>query len=61
MKNKELIKKLEKLSVKRAAPRGFGDTVAAVLRKLGVQPCESCKRRQEALNKRFPYQRSLFK
>ena len=35
--------------------RGLGDTIAKVTSKFGVTPCGRCKKRQEALNKRFPY------
>lgn len=35
--------------------RGFGDTIAKVTKAVGVKPCGRCKKRQEALNKRFPY------
>ena len=35
--------------------RGLGDTIAKVTKAIGVKPCGRCKKRQEALNKRFPY------
>ena len=44
----------------RMQPRGFGDTVAnAVNKYTNVKPKEGCgcKKRQEALNKMFPYKR----
>ena len=44
----------------RMQPRGFGDTVANAINKYtNVKPkgdC-GCKKRQEALNKMFPYKR----
>ena len=61
MKLSDKLEKLSKLTVKRTDPRGLGDTMANVLKKFGVKPCESCKKRQGVLNKIFPYQRSLFK
>lgn len=30
---------------------GLGDAVAAVLKAVGVEACESCKKRKEALNR----------
>ena len=35
--------------------RGVGDTIAKVTKAVGIKPCGKCKKRQEALNKRFPY------
>jgi hypothetical protein len=35
--------------------RGFGDTIAKITSAVGIKPCGGCKRRQEALNRRFPY------
>lgn len=35
--------------------RGLGDTIARVTSRLGIKPCGGCKRRQEQLNKMFPY------
>jgi len=62
MKNADLINKLKKLTDgRRVVSRGLGDSMAIMLTKLGVEACESCKKRQEALNKMFPYKRSLFK
>jgi len=35
--------------------RGLGDAVARVIHAVTrIKPCESCKRRQQWLNKRFP-------
>lgn len=31
--------------------RGLGDVVAKATKAVGIQPCEGCKKRQEALNK----------
>ena len=44
----------------RMQPRGFGDTVANAINKYtNVKPQEDCgcKKRQEKLNKMFPYQK----
>ena len=35
--------------------RGLGDTVAKITRKLGIEPCVKCKKRQQKLNEMFPY------
>lgn len=35
--------------------KGLGDTVEAVLKKVGVKPCRPCQRRKELLNKLVPY------
>ena len=37
--------------------RGLGDTVAKVTKAFGVKPCGRCKKRQETLNKAFPYKK----
>jgi hypothetical protein len=36
--------------------RGLGDTVAKLIKKTtGIKPCGGCKKRQEWLNRMFPY------
>lgn len=35
--------------------RGFGDTIAKVTDFFGIKPCGGCKKRQEFLNRVFPY------
>lgn len=35
--------------------RGAGDLVARITTAVGVKPCEPCKRRQQALNRWFPF------
>tara|TARA_R110000824_G_scaffold100551_1_gene239083 strand:+ start:738 stop:926 length:189 start_codon:yes stop_codon:yes gene_type:complete len=38
--------------------KGFGDTVSKIIKKLTfgkAEECEPCKKRKEALNKKFPY------
>ena len=57
----DAMEKLKRLTVKPTRPKGLGDSMAAVLNKFGIKSCESCKKRQEVLNKIFPYQRNLFK
>ena len=42
------LKKIEK-------SKGLGDTVKKVTEKLGIKQCGGCKRRQEKLNRLFPY------
>ena len=40
--------------------RGLGDTLARVInRTTGIEPCSSCDKRKDALNKWFPYQKDL--
>lgn len=34
---------------------GLGDTVKKVTNALGIKQCEPCKKRQQRLNKMFPY------
>ena len=34
---------------------GLGDTIKKVTDKLGIKQCGGCKRRQEKLNRLFPY------
>lgn len=38
--------------------RGLGDTIAKAARTLGIRPCGGCKRRQQQLNRWFPYNRT---
>ena len=35
--------------------RGMGDVVAAVTKAVGIKPCQSCRKRQEALNRAMPF------
>ena len=35
--------------------KGLGDTIAKITTALGIEPCEPCIKRKEALNKMFPY------
>jgi len=43
-------------AAKKAKPsRGFGDTIAKMTTALGIKPCGGCKKRQEKLNRAFPY------
>jgi hypothetical protein len=35
--------------------KGLGDTVKKVTNALGIKQCEPCKRRQQKLNRLFPY------
>ena len=39
----------------KAPSRGLGDTIAKITRAVGIRPCSGCKKRQAALNRRFPY------
>ena len=40
---------------KNKASRGVGDTIAKVTSAVGIKPCGGCKKRQQMLNKAFPY------
>ena len=35
--------------------RGIGDVIARMTKAVGIAPCDSCKKRQESLNKMFPF------
>lgn len=37
--------------------KGLGDTVKKVTEKLGIKQCGGCKKRQEKLNRLFPYKK----
>ena len=42
--------------------RGLGDTLARVInRTTGIEPCDSCNKRKEKLNKWFPYTKKEIK
>jgi hypothetical protein len=45
----------ETVEKSRSRIRGLGDVVAAATSAVGVKPCGGCKKRQEALNKMFPF------
>ena len=40
---------------KKRKPRGLGDTIKNVTDRVGIPRCGGCKKRQEKLNKLFPY------
>jgi hypothetical protein len=46
---------LAALKAASAPSRGFGDTIAKITKAAGIKPCGGCKKRQEALNRLFPY------
>jgi len=35
--------------------KGLGDTVKKITDKMGIKQCGACKKRQEKLNRLFPY------
>ena len=37
--------------------KGLGDTIKKVTNKLGIKQCGGCKKRQEKLNRLFPYKK----
>lgn len=42
---------------RRKKSKGLGDTVAKITTLVGAKPCGGCKKRQEKLNKLFPYKK----
>lgn len=54
---------MEKKKRQRRKKKGLGDTVAKITEVTGIKKivgdCEGCKKRQEKLNKLFPYKRDL--
>lgn len=45
----------KKKKATKPASKGLGDTIAKVTKWAGIEPCESCKKRQNKLNKLIPY------
>lgn len=41
---------------KKKQKRGLGDSIAEITRRVGIQPCDACKKRQKKLNDWFPYE-----
>tara|TARA_Y100000310_G_scaffold201587_1_gene201695 strand:- start:67 stop:219 length:153 start_codon:yes stop_codon:yes gene_type:complete len=40
--------------------KGAGDTISKIIKKLSggnIKECEPCRKRKEALNKKFPYKK----
>ena len=46
---------LDNMKDKESDSKGLGDTVKKVTNALGIKQCEPCKRRQQKLNRLFPY------
>ena len=46
---------LERRLAKNPESKGLGDTIKKVTDKLGISQCGGCKKRQEKLNRLFPY------
>ena len=40
---------------------GLGDTIAKITKTVGIKPCNACKKRQEKLNRLFPYKKQVKK
>lgn len=53
MNDEEREKSLGKTFPKKS--KGLGDTVAKVTKAVGLKPCGACRKRQEKLNRLFPY------
>jgi hypothetical protein len=50
--------RIRKIPVATMGPsRGLGDTIAKITSAVGIKPCGGCKKRQAALNERFPYRK----
>ena len=47
--------KLDEPETPQPKSKGVGDTIAKVTKLFGLKPCKACQKRQERLNKRFPY------
>lgn len=43
------------MTKKEEPSKGVGDTVKKVTEKLGIPQCNACKKRQNKLNRLFPY------
>lgn len=41
----------------RGFPRGVGDVIQGVTKKLGIPTCGGCKKRRDFLNKKFPFRK----
>ncbi|KKN80838.1 hypothetical protein LCGC14_0326450 [marine sediment metagenome] len=39
----------------KAPSQGLGDTVAKLIKAVGIKPCGGCRKRQAQLNELFPY------
>jgi len=35
--------------------KGMGDVIASATKLVGIKPCRGCAKRQESLNKAFPF------
>jgi hypothetical protein len=57
MNEPEIKKYREQHLAKIEKSKGLGDTVKKVTEKLGIKQCGGCKKRQEKLNRLFPYKK----
>jgi hypothetical protein len=58
MKKKNVIKEVDSIVVPDTESKpitGLGDVIAAATSAIGIKPCDECKKRQEKLNKFFPF------
>ena len=39
-------------------PKGIGDTIASITSAIGIEPCEGCDKRKDALNNLMPFTRN---
>ena len=44
------------MSQEKEKSKGLGDTVKKITNAMGIKQCAPCKRRQQNLNRFFPYQ-----
>jgi len=47
----------ERKKAQEEVSRGFGDTIKKATDFFGIPQCGGCKKRQEMLNKKFPYKK----
>ena len=47
---------MQKVKFQHQESKGLGDTIANITKAVGIKPCNGCKKRQEKLNKMFPYE-----
>lgn len=39
--------------------KGLGDVIANITTAIGIEPCEGCNKRKDALNKLFPFKKPI--
>lgn len=54
--SEQIKKQMEIFKEMAKEPKGLGDTIAKFTGLIGIKPCNACKKRQDKLNKMFPYE-----